>query len=117
MDLNWMSRGGVLIDGSGDLAMGDTLSSLKDMVGTRLKTALDGWKLYRIGADLHRVIGETVSPELEIRIQRQVEAALLKDFLPQGSFTVKTLPSGSQITIYVYLQDKLLATETVDTKA
>lgn len=118
VDLKWMSCGGVVMDGAGDLAFtASPLETLQDMVITRLKAAFDGWKLYRIGADLERVIGETVQPEIEMRIKRQVETALTRDFLPTGSFIVKTLPSGSEISVFVYMQNTLLATYQVQTKA
>ena len=117
VDFLWCSNGGLLLDGSGDIAITQSpLESLRDMVNTRLKAALDGWKLYRIGADLDRVIGETVSPEIELRIQRQVQTALTRDLFPSGTFQVKTLAAGAQITIFVYLQQTLVTTANVNLK-
>jgi hypothetical protein len=109
-DFKWMSCGGCLVDGGGDLAFASPDESLQDMINTRLKAAFDGWQLYRIGADLDALIGNTVDAEAELAIRRQVEAALTQDFLPRGSFQVKTLPIGSLIQVYVYLADTLMAT-------
>ena len=62
MDLRWPSMGGTLVDGNGDLAT--TLSPLEEMgsmVMTRMKGALDAWKLYPgIGADLDSFRGSPV---------------------------------------------------------
>lgn len=112
-DFRWMSCGGCLMDGSGDLALATPVESVRDMIHTRLKAAIDGWQLYRIGADLDNLIGSTMTVELELAIQRQVESALTKDFLPRGSFQVKTLPAGSLIQVFVYLSDTLMATAQV----
>jgi hypothetical protein len=86
----------------------------EDMVRTRLKAALDGWKLYRIGADLDRMIGQTDPREYEPAIRRMVQSALTRQFLPAGSFTVKTVALGNMVYIYVYLQERLLASYTVN---
>jgi len=110
MDFKWMSCGGCLVDGAGDLAFASPDESLRDMIMTRLKAAFDGWQLYSIGADLDTLIGNTVDAELELAIRRQVETSLTQDFLPRGSFQVKTLPSGSFIQVFVYLSDVLMAT-------
>ena len=84
------------------------------MVTTRLKAALDGWKLYPIGADLENLLGSTVAAELELSIQRQVRASLSLDFLPLGSFTVSTLVVGPQtVQVFVYVHNQLVATTTV----
>jgi hypothetical protein len=94
-----MSQGGLLLDGSGDIAMcSSTLDSLKDMVRTRLKAELNAWKLYAIGADLNSQIGEMAPDELEPAVQRLVRTALSRDFLPSGGFSVETLVSGSSMT-------------------
>ena len=71
IDLKWMSQGGVLLDG-GDIALCDPLEGIKDMVRTRLKAALNAWKLYAIGADLEDFIGNAISDELEVSLRRQV---------------------------------------------
>jgi hypothetical protein len=102
------------VDGTGDLALGSPDESLQDMIQTRLKAAIDGWQLYRIGADLDNLIGRTVDAELELTIKRQVEAALTQDFLPRGSFQVKTLPNGTLIQVFVYINDSLMATVQVN---
>jgi hypothetical protein len=114
-DFKWMSNGGLLLDGSGDLACTDpsTLDSVRDIMRSRLKAKLDGWKLYRIGADLSALLGSTVSEELELTIRRQVSAALSADFLPARSFTVETLAVGENIHVMVYVNDELMATTIV----
>ena len=115
VDLGWMSKGGLLQDGSGDIAFTvSPLQCLKDMAYTRLKATLNAWKLYpMIGADLDSCPGQTVAAELETTIQRQVTAAFTQDFLPYGSFTVKTVPMGSTIQVFVFLDKTLIATTTV----
>lgn len=42
--------------------------------------------------------------------------SLSQDLLPQGSFTVKTLAQGDKVDVYVFLQQELIATATVDRK-
>jgi hypothetical protein len=79
MDLRWPSMGGTLVDGNGDLAT--TLSPLEEMgsmVMTRMKGALDAWKLYPgIGADLDSFRGSPVgiNQDTELSIQRAVTAS------------------------------------------
>jgi hypothetical protein len=115
LDLRWMSNGGVLVDGSGDLAFtDDPMEAIRGVVQSRIKAAFDGWKIYQIGADLGRVVGETVSQETEIKIQRQVQAALTKNFLPAGTFDVKTVPGVGNIMLYVYLNETLLTSAQVN---
>lgn len=109
-DFSWMSCGGCLIDGTGDLALATVEDSLHDMIVTRLKAALDGWQLYRIGADLEALVGNTVTDELEIAVRRQVEMALSRDLLPRGGFQVKTLVVGNLIQVFVFVQESLVAT-------
>jgi hypothetical protein len=116
MDLRWMSQGGTLIDGTGDLAI--TLSvteEMETMVMTRLKAAIDGWKLYQIGADLDSFRGDPVNQNTELSIQRQVTAVLQKQFLQAGSFSVQTLAVGNVITVLVYLNKTLIASMDVTT--
>lgn len=58
MDLRWTSSGGLLLDGTGNLAT--TLSSMEElqtMVATRRKAGPRSWKLYTIGAGFDSVIG------------------------------------------------------------
>jgi hypothetical protein len=113
-DLRWTSLGGTLLDGNGDLAMASPRESLIDMVRTRLKADLDGWQLYRIGADLATNIGFAIEDEMEITIRRQIYNSLQKQLLPPGSFTVKTVPFGSQIDVYVYVNNELISTVLVN---
>lgn len=116
VDFAWMSKGGVLLDSTGDIAFTQSpWECMQAMVSTRLKAAIDGWKLYRIGADLDALIGQTVAPELETAIQRQVQASLSNDFLPVGFFQVKTVALGQSVKVFVYIQSTLIASTTVNT--
>ena len=112
VDFQWMSQGDILLAG-GDISTTDptTLASLQDMVRTRLKASLHGWQLYAIGADLQARLGDTISAELNTVLRRQVNRSLTNQFLPNGSFLVKTIPSNNGlITILVYLNQSLIAT-------
>jgi len=115
-DFSWQSKGGLLLDASGDIALtASPWECLRSMVNSRLKAALDGWQLYQIGAGLEDLIGSTLNQELEITIQRQVEASLTQDFLPIGSFTVSTLAVGNQsIQVFVFIQNQLIASYSVN---
>jgi hypothetical protein len=51
VDFRWMSKGGVLLDATGDISFTTTpWECMVAMVNTRLKAAVNGWKLYPIGA-------------------------------------------------------------------
>lgn len=114
-DAKWMSKGGMLLDGNGDLAFTeDPVEAIRGVVQSRVKAALNGWKAYQIGADLDRIPGETVSQEAEIKIQRQVQASLTKNFLPAGTFDVKTVPGVGSISVYVFLNETLLTSAQVN---
>ena len=120
VDFRWQSRGGVLVDSTGDVAFTTSpWECLRSMANSRLKAAFDGWKSYPgIGADLENVIGSTVAAELETTIQRQAESSMSQDFLPLGSFTVSTLPVGNQAyQVFVFIQNQLVASTTVSTPA
>ena len=114
VDFRWMSQGGLLLDGDGDIAITSsaTTESIEDLVRTRLKAAYDGWQLYRIGADLENNIGQINSNELEIKVRRQVSNAI-SDVLPAGSYEVLTLRDDSTLTVLVYLKGNLLTQTTV----
>ena len=79
------------------------------MIRTRLKAAIDGWQLYNIGADLQSTMGTIVGPELELTIQRQVSQSLTNQFLRSGDFQVRTLAEDGTITVFVYINNKLIA--------
>ena len=114
VDLKWMSKGGLLLDSSGDIAFTDSsLESLTDMVVTRLNAALYGFKQYNIGSDLDVLIGSTVDDELEIAIQKQVTQSLTNQFLPIGALVVNTIKVANIINIYVYVQGSLIASKIV----
>lgn len=116
MDFKWSSMGGVLLDGSGDIASSSPRESMFDMIRTRLKADLDGWKLYRIGADLASLIGETRDEEMEVTVRRQINNSLANQLMPPGSFTIKTVPLGNEIRAYVYVNQDLVTTVSINTQ-
>jgi hypothetical protein len=109
-DFVWQSQGGVLIDGTGDLActVESTLDSTVDVVRSRLKAALNGWKLYAVGADLQAGVGQAIGPELELTLERQVTQSLSDGFLASSSFQVQTLATSGQVLVLVYLSGQLI---------
>lgn len=115
VDWGWQSQGDLLLDGQ-DIATTNpgTLTSLQDMVRTRLKATLNGWQLYSIGADLAARLGDTVDAELNITLRRQVNNSLSNQFLPRGSFTVTSVVDNSVITIFVYIGQSLIAAATLN---
>ena len=115
VDFRWMSNGGILLDATGDIACTDssTLESVVDIVRSRLKAALNGWKLYAIGADLQARVGGIVGAELEVALKRQVYQALSDGFLPRGVYSVETLSHGSTVRVLVYLKGQLIAQATL----
>lgn len=119
VDWKWQSNGDLLLDGGGDIAItnSSSMESVIDMVKTRLKAAVDGWKLYSIGADLQARSGDTVSQELEITLRRQVSKTLSNQFLPKGSFQVESIAEGSKVTLFVYVNNSLIAQTTVNINA
>lgn len=101
-DFRWMSGGGILLDSTGDIATCSNLEeSVLDIIRSRLKAKLWGWKLYSIGADLELRIGDMVNPELELQIQRQVVDALTKSFLARNDFQVRTFAFGDRVLVTV----------------
>ena len=118
VDFCWQSQGGVMIDGTGDIACTDdsTMDSVVDIVRSRLKAALNGWKLYAIGADLQSAVGQAIDPELELTLQRQVTQSLSDGFLSQSQFQVTTLVTGSKILVLVYLDSQLIVQAAVSPK-
>jgi len=115
LDFRWTSLGGILLDGSGDIAT--TLSAKEEistMVATRLKAATGAWKLYTIGANLKSFIGSSIgiNTNTELAIKRQVTSSL-SDILSAGSFSVQTINMGNEIQVLVYLGQTLLTTQTV----
>ena len=118
VDFRWMSNGGFLLDGNGDLAVtsDSTNESIVDLVRTRLKSAFNGWKLYQIGADLQARPGDLSNPETELRVQRQASASL-SDILASGSYEVQTLiVADGTMAVLVYLRGELIAQTTLTTK-
>lgn len=110
MDFRWTNLGGTLLDGNGDIAMGTPADSLSDMIRTRLKADINGWKLYNIGADLANRVGSTIDSELQASITRSVQSVLQDQLLRPGTFTVKTVLMGNLIKVYVYVQQSLITT-------
>lgn len=116
VDYKWMSDGGFLLDGSGDLALTDSpMECATAMVRSRLKAAIDGWQLYRIGCGLEDYLGGTSDSAAETSIRRRVLAALSNRYLPSSSFDVKTLRLGEQVQVFVYMQQRLIASISVNT--
>lgn len=115
VDWSWMSQGDLILSG-GDIGTTNpsTLASLQDMVRTRLKAAIDGWQLYSIGADLAARLGDTIDAELNITLRRQVNTSLTNQFLPRGSFTVKSLTDNANILLFVYVNQSLIASATLN---
>lgn len=115
VDWAWMSNGDLLLSG-GDIGTTDpsTLASIQDMVRTRLKAAIDGWQLYPIGADLVARLGDTIDAELNITLRRQVNNSLTNQLLPRGSFNVKSIADHGLITIFVYINQSLIASATLN---
>lgn len=114
IDYAWMSNGGLLLDGTGDIAFTSTdIETVISMVRTRLKSAVDGWKLYRIGCGLDNFRGDTSDSNEESLIQRQVISQISNGYLPPSLFTVSTLRLGGDIQIYVYLSQSLIATANI----
>jgi len=115
-DFRWGSVGGILLDGTGDIQTTDPTvpESLVDMVYTILKADLDSWKLYAIGANLSYFIGQTVDPEVELKIKRAITDSLTRTgLLSRGDFTVVTVPSQDGIQAIVYISNVAVATVTV----
>lgn len=115
VDWVWMSQGDLILSG-GDIATTDpsSLDSLKDMVRSRLKAALDGWQLYSIGADLQARLGDTVDAELNITLRRQINQSLTNQFLPRGSFNVQSFTDRGVVNLFVYLNQSLIASATLN---
>jgi hypothetical protein len=116
VDFRWMSKGGLLLDSTGDISFtGSSWECMAAMINSRLQAAVNGWKLYPIGAGLESNLG-TDPAEAEISIQRQAITCLSQDFLPTGAFTVSTLRlSDTETAVFVYVQNQLVATTTVST--
>ncbi len=116
VDYKWMSNGGLLLDGSGDIAFTSSpIECATAMVRSRLKAAVDGWRLYRIGAGLDSYLGNTSDTIAETSIQRRVISALTNKYLPASVFQVSTLRLGSVIQVFVYINKQLVASVSVDT--
>lgn len=117
IDYKWMSQGGLLLDGSGDIALtGSSLETIIAMTRTRLKAAIDGWQAYPgMGAGLEAFRGSTSDAATETNIQRAVLSAISTGFLPASMFTVNTLRIYGQIQVYVFINQQLIATASVAT--
>jgi len=113
-DFRWMSQGGLLLDGTGDIAFTDSnLSDIIQMVRSRLKATTNAWKLYPIGANLESFLGNTSDQEAEVSIRRQVLSSLSRNYLPANVFEVSTLRTGGTIEVFVFIQKTLVAQATV----
>lgn len=118
-DFRWQSAGGMLLDGTGDIQVTDPMipESLVDMIFTILKADTNSWKLYNIGANLSYLIGETIDPELELKIKRLISDALTRaGILSSGDFSVETIPTDGSILAILYINQVAVATVTVPRK-
>lgn len=114
IDYRWMSQGGLLLDGTGDISFtANGLETIVSMVRSRLKAAVDGYKLYTIGCGLDSFRGSTSDADTEAAIIRQVQSQLTTGFLPTAALTVNSLVLGEEIQVFVFLQNQLIATTTV----
>ena len=113
LDLKWMSEGGLLLDGTGDIALSSGIDTVISMVRTRLKADVDGWQLYKIGAGLSEFPGNTSDAEAEITIKRRVLQSIANGYIPTSAFKVTTLRLGGVIQVYVYLRDQLIGQASV----
>lgn len=109
IDYKWMSQGGVLSDYTGDIALGTSNQGTLDLIYSRLKAAIDGWKLYYIGANLQSYTGVVIDSTSQQSIQQSVTLALSNQFLPNGSFQVQTTSSGNEIDIYIFVNSALVS--------
>lgn len=109
IDFTWMSQGGVLMDHNGDIALGTADQGTLDLINSRLKSALDGWKLYSIGANLQSFTGIAIDSVTQRSIQSAVVAALSNQFLPNGSFQIQTSKTGNAIDIYIFVNSTLVS--------
>lgn len=109
IDMNWASTGGIIMSPSGDIALSPPTKGTQQIIYSRLKAALNGWKQYIIGANLQAFHGTVVDEDLENDIQQSVANALSTQFLPSGSFEVTTLAAGGSVTIYVFINSTLAA--------
>jgi hypothetical protein len=119
VDFRWSSQGGIMLDGTGDICLtSDPIESYADMVRSRLKAAINAWKLYPgIGAGLKQSLGYANSNETEIALRKRVLSSLTTNFLPSGTFDVNTLALDDEITVMVYLNQSLIAQATVSTNS
>ena len=87
VDYKWMSQGGILLGGDGDLAFTSSAwETMSDVARSRLKAAVDGYKNYLIGAGLTEVLGQAPTPEMQIALRRRAVASLTNDFAPNLPF-------------------------------
>ena len=116
IDFKWMSQGGILLDGNGDIATTtpNSLEAIRSVAVSRLKANLNGWQLYNIGADLVSFLGNVVDSELELSIRRKISDCLTSNFLPKNSFQIETYVTGTVIRVLVYLEENLLASVEID---
>jgi hypothetical protein len=114
-DLQWMSAGGLVLDGTGDIALTiNDYQDLQSMIVTYLQANSNSWQLYNIGANLGSIPGNANNAEVEATVVKQIQSAL-SGILPSGSFSIKTLQVGSLFDVYFYINSKLVATTTIDT--
>lgn len=117
IDCKWMSQGGLMLDGNGDIAFTSTsLETVISMTRTRLKAATNAWQSYPgMGAGLEAFRGNTSNSEIELTIKRTVLSAISNNFLPSSVFTVNTLRVYGRIIVYVFLNNQFIASSSIST--
>lgn len=117
VDYAWIpGGGGILLDGTGDIAITDptTHDDIMAIVRSRLAASLNGFQLYSIGADLENVIGTTYPSETGVEIQRQIIQSLSGDgFVSKKALAVQTILVGTTLQVLVYLNGSLLTQASV----
>jgi hypothetical protein len=109
VDFSWMSEGGVLSDFTGDIALTTSDEGTLNLIYSRLKAAVNGWKLYSIGAGLESYTGQVIDSTLSRAVQNAIVLALSNQFLPNGSFSIQTTSSGNELDVYIFVNSTLVS--------
>jgi len=80
---------------TGDIAFGTSRSRPLQLVYSRLKAALTGWKaICDLALIYNPFAGIVIDNTSQLAIQKNITLALSNQFLPNGSFQVQTTASG-----------------------
>jgi len=109
IDYNWMSQGGVLSDYTGDIAFGTSDQGTLQLVYSRLKAALTGWKAnMRLALIYNHLPGIVIDNTSQLAIQKNITLAFIKSISFQMDHSKSKLQlSGNEIDIYVFLNSGL----------